>query len=249
LFKLKENRMANRLIINFSQETVEVLNKGNYSLCCFLASRSRNVSQFRPLCWSVTKNFLRSVLIEWEYNLSGYISTSEITENQTIYIPQPQSESPASSSTSKRSIGGTNYKIELKQRLLIQDFGGLSVDTNNDNPTVLIQNESGTEYATGICVHNTNDNRYYGSCTFRIFGRQNIEVTPDNIAFLMFSDNNPQNNTVMLISESPGILVDFDLMNDSRTVTFDVDQGWSSNDEAWGTKYPAGTNLQTLLVS
>ncbi|WP_202703314.1 hypothetical protein [Flavobacterium sp. UGB4466] len=241
--------MTNRLIINFSQETVEVLNKGNYSLCCFLASRSRNVSQFRPLCWSVTKNFLRSVMIEWEYRLSAYASTSEIIENQTIYIPQPETDRLMSRSTSRSSIGGTNYKIELKQRLLIQDFGAMSVDTNNDNSTVLIQNDSGTVYATGICIYSSNDGQYYGSCTFKTFGKQNIEVAPDNKAFLMFSDNNPQNNTVMLISQSPGILVDFDLMNDSRIVTFDVDKGWSSNEEAWGKQYPAGTNLQTLLIS
>lgn len=240
--------MTNSLIINFSQETVLELNKGNYSLCCFLACKSKNASSFRPLCWSVTKGFLRSVLIEWEYKLSAYVSTSEIAENKVIYIPQPDLSQFTSKSRSK-TISGSNYKIALKQRMLIKDYGEIVLDTNNEAETILIQNDSATEYATGICVCNNNDSKYYGNGAFRIFGKNNIEVTPDNKAFLMFSDTNPQNNTVMLTSQNPGILIDFTISDNVRTVTFDVNTGWSSSEQGWSTQYPKGTDLKALLVS
>ncbi|WP_428231396.1 hypothetical protein [Flavobacterium sp.] len=241
--------MKNALIINFSQETVEALNKENYTLCCFLACKSENTSAFTPLCWSVTKSFLKSVVIEWEYNLSAYLSTSEITDNKIIYIPQPEFAKTTSRSRS-RSIMGTNYRIAVQQRMLIKNYGEVIVDAENAFETVLIQNDSTTEYTTGLCIYSNNDDQYYGNCAFKTYGGHTIKVAPANKAFLMVSSKDIQNSTVILKSENPGMLIDFTTSNDnSRTVTYDINNGWSSDGQVWGIQYPTGTNLKTLLVS
>lgn len=242
--------MKNSLVINFSQETVEALNMENYTLCCFLACKSKSPSLFRPLCWSVTKKFMKSVLIEWEYNLSSYASTSEIAEDNVIYIPQPESAS-FNTAPLLKSIAASNYKIELKQRMLIKNYGEILIDTDNTNKidTVLIQNDSNSQYGTGICVYNNSDRKYYGSGVFKTFGGQVIEVAPVNKVFLMFSNNDIQRNTVILKSENRGILIDLtDSKDNSRTVSFDINNGWNSNKQTWGNLYPHGTELKKVLV-
>lgn len=237
--------MQYTLIINFSSDTVEELNKGNYSLCCFLAYTSPNASQAEPLCWGVTKNFLNSVLIQWNDTLFAYISTSPITENQVIYIPELASSLPDSKTTA-----GTITEIKLKQRMVIQNYGVITIDTKNDAENVLIQNNSVNPYSSGICVCDASDDLYYGIAVFSTFGGHNIQIAPDNKAFLMFSSKNIQNNTVISISENPGILIDFNTsVNNSRTVWYDINTGWSSDDSSWGITYPSGTNLNDLLGS
>src|ERR1700749_1949280 len=133
--------MKNSLIINFPQETVEALNTENYTLCCFLACKSKNPSLFRPLCWSVTKKFMKSVLIQWEYDLSTFASTSEIIEDNLIYFPQPEPP-PSKLLFAPNTVAGSNYKIELKQRMLIKNFGEIIIDTENKSTidNVLIEN-------------------------------------------------------------------------------------------------------------
>ncbi|WP_123774073.1 hypothetical protein [[Flexibacter] sp. ATCC 35103] len=243
--------MKNSVIINFSQQTVEALNMESFTLCCFLACKSKNPSLFRPLCWNVTKKFMKSVLIEWEYNLSSYASTSIIMPDNVIYFPQPEPLLSGSLSRLK-SIAGSNYKIKLKERMLIKEYGEILIDTENTNTfdTVLIQNDSNSEYATGICVYSNNDRKYYGSSVFKTFGGQAIDVAPANKIFLMFSNNDIQNNTVILNSENRGILIDLtDSKDNSRTVSYDINHGWDANKQVWGQKYSHGTDLKKLLVS
>jgi len=238
--------MKYSVIINLSQETVEQLNKQNYTLCCFLASKSENTSLFTPLCWSTTKGFLQSVLIQWEDSLCAYLSTSAIIENKVIYIPQPVAAGlePAS----RQTIAGSNYKIALKERMLIENDGKVSIDTDNEFNNVLIQNNSPTPYSTGLCVYNTNDDLYYGNCVFNTNGKQNIKVSPVAKTFLMFTSKNIENNTVIFNAENQGMLIDLTSSKDnSRTVSYDINTGWSSNKQVWGKEYLAGTDLKTLL--
>lgn len=240
--------MKNSVIINFSQETVEELNKGGYTLCCFLASNTENAALFAPLCWSVTKGFLQSVLIEWEDRFCAYLSTSEIAANQVIYIPQ--SASAQSTDTSKKTIAGSSYQIEPKQRMLIENYGKVEIDANNASANVLIQNDSNNPYSTGLCVYNNSDDLYYGICVFNTYGRNTIKVSPVNKAFLMFSNNDIQNNTVIFNAENPGMLVDLTSSTDnSRTISYDINNGWSSNKQVWGKEYPAGADLKKLLLT
>jgi hypothetical protein len=244
--------MKNSLIINFSQETLEILNKEKYTLCCFLACKSENTSSFVPLCWSVTKFFLRSVLIEWEFNLSAYFSTSEIVDNKIIFIPKVASLKSKSLKSKLESTTGSNYQIALEQRMLIGDDGKVDIDTENTSETVLIQNDSKTAYSTGICIFNYNDKQYYGNCVFKTYNGYNVKVAPVNKAYLMFTSKDTKSNTVILKSENPGMLVDFTTItpqDNSRTVFYDISSGWSANGQVWGKKYPSGTDLKSILVS
>ncbi|MBO9585858.1 MAG: hypothetical protein J7574_16965 [Flavobacterium sp.] len=245
--------MKSALTINLSQETVEILNQGNFTLCCFIASKSDNALSCSPLCWNtISKNFLKSILIQWEFNLSAYLSTSPISDNAVIYIPQPLSSLSKQSAryTVKKNVSGSNDEIELKQRMLIENFGKITIDTNNASPNVLIQNNSTDSYSTGICVYSSDDSQYYGTCAFSIYNGNTISVSPLNKIFVMFTTKNIQNNTVISKSENQGLLIDFSGSSDnSRTVSYDIRLGWNSNNQPWGTKIPVGTLLNTILVS
>lgn len=239
--------MQYSLIINLSQETVMELNKGNYTLCSFLACQSPNANLGEPLCWGVTKTFLNSVRISWQDSLCGYISTSSIAENAIIYIPQPAA---GTSRDAVDAVTASTYQIKLRQRMLIQNYGEISIDQINNNNTVLIQNDSTTRYLSGIGVLDNLDNKYYGICALNLFGNNNIQIAPVNKAFLMFSSKDVQHNTVISVSESAGMLIDFSgSIDNTRTVSYDINSGWSSNQESWGVTYPSGTNLGNLLIS
>lgn len=240
--------MKNSVIINFSQETVEALNKQHYTLCCFLGSKTENASLFAPLCWSITKGFLQSILIEWEGDICAYLSSSDIIENEEIYIPQPFSAK--GKSTSRKSKTGSSYKIALNERMLIENYGKVEIDANNASANVLIQNDSNNPYSTGLCVYNNSDDLYYGICVFNTYGRNTIKVSPVNKAFLMFSNNDIQNNTVIFNAENPGMLVDLTSSTDnSRIISYDINNGWSSNKQVWGKEYPAGADLKKILLT
>lgn len=243
--------MKSSLIINLSQETVEKLNKENYTLCCFLACKSNNKSLFTPLVWSVTDDFLESVWIEWEFSLSAYLSTSEIVENEIIRFPQIASLKPIISKryTAKvKSSAGSNYEIELQHRMLIEDFGKVSIDAINPSPTVLIQNDANREYSTGICIYDSTEDQYSGSCVFETNGNNIINVVPVNKAFLMFTSREMQKNTVVFKSENQGILVDLTTsVDNSRIVSYDINKGWSSYGQDWGKIYQSGADLRDLL--
>ncbi|QOG03695.1 hypothetical protein [Flavobacterium sp. MDT1-60] len=241
--------MKNSLTINFSQETVEILNSEKYTLCCFLACEPANPLSFTPLCWNVTKDFLKSVLIEWEFNLCSYLSTSVIEDNKIIYIA-PLEASISKSTAKFKSVAGSTYEIELKQRMLIEDNGKVSIDTQNTLQNVLIQNDSSIAYATGICIYSNTDEQYYGNCVFNTYGNNNIKVAPVNKIFLMFSSEDIQNNTVILKSYNPGILIDLTTSEDnSRTVSYDINTGWNSNNQVWVKPFPTDSSLKSILIS
>lgn len=244
--------MQYSLIINLSQDTVMELNKGSYTLCCFLACQSPNANLGKPLCWGVTKTFLNSVRISWQDSLCGYISTSSITENASIYIPQPLTMFQPAAVTSKNAVDAvtaSTYQIQLHQRMLIQNYGAISIDQNNSYNTVLIQNNTSTPYSSGIGILDNLDNKYYGICALNLFGNNNIQIAPVNKAFLMFSSKDVQHNTVISVSESAGMLIDFNgSIDNTRTVSYDINCGWSSNQEVWGVTYPGGTDLKNLLI-
>jgi hypothetical protein len=192
---------------------------------------------------------LKSVLIEWEFNLCSYLSTSVIADNKIIYIA-PLETSISKSTAKFKSVAGSTYEIELKQRMLIEDYGKVSIDTQNTLKNVLIQNDSSTAYTTGICIYSNTDEQYYGNCVFNTYGNHNIKVAPVNKAFLMFSSQDIQNNTVILNSDNPGILIDLTTSEDnSRTVSYDINTGWNSNNQLWVKQYPRRTDLRKILVS
>jgi hypothetical protein len=236
-----------------SQDTVKELNKGEYTLCSFLACQSPNASLGYPLCWGVTKMFLNSVLISWQNSLCAYVSTSEIQENAKMYIPQPSSVFQSQIRTSKSSLGSvtaSSYGIKLGQQMLIEDYGSVSIIKSDVVDTVLIKNDSSNLYSSGIGILDNYDNLYYGICSFNLSGHGNIQIVPVNKVFLMFSSKDVEHNTVISVSENDGILVDFDGSIDNiRTVTYDINTGWTSGQEIWGEVYPSGTNLKKLLIS
>ncbi|WP_228012115.1 hypothetical protein [Flavobacterium hungaricum] len=151
--------------------------------------------------------------------------------------------------TVTKNISGSNDKIDLKQRMLIEDLGKVTIDTNNDSQNVLIQNNSHDAYSTGICVYSINDDQYYGSCAFSLYGGNGISVAPVNKILVMFSTKDIQNNTVILITENIGFLIDFNgSTNNSRVVSYDINKGWNSNSQTWATNIPIGTSLSDILV-
>ena len=202
------------IIINFDEETFRKLNEGKYNLYCFLASRSPNRSSAVPLCWGAANFFLQTLKLEWENRICAFVSTSQIKENDVVFIPPYNSsmshrfEELVSEVAVSTGVTGSIKPIQLKQRMLIGDQGQISVDTNNNDDTVLIQNNSRKEFTTGICILDTLNKKYVGSSAFDIIGGTTIKVVPENKIFLTLSTRKVQTNTVIIYAENSGILID-----------------------------------------
>lgn len=240
--------MNNTVIVNFSQETVRELNSNNYSLFCFIGTQTPNKAS--PLCWGVFTGFLSSLKIQWKNNFCAYISTDLIADNAPIYIAQSLLTVGGKSSS---LIGAASFsqEIELKEQMLVEDYGFVTIDRNNIEENILITNMSSTQYTAGVGI--SDGQNYYGTCAMNLYGNNNIRAVPSNKAFFMISTNpNIQNNTVVLTSSSTGFLIDLDgADNNTRTVEYDINLGWSPTPtgSSWGTSYPTGSELATILIS
>ncbi len=233
------------LTINLDQETVIELNKNRYTLCCLLSSQSK--SGF-PLSWLVLNEFLNTIQIQWTDTLSAYITSSKIIDNTSIYIPQPETLSNFNYSSNSAKIAAT-YKIKLAQRMLIEEYGKISIDNTNATPTVAIENNTSTNYTSGIGIMNSTG-QYYGISAESLYGNQNIHLSPNTSIFVMFTPLEIKVNTVLKIADQKGMLINFlNTENNTRAVSYNINTGWDAKNANWASKYPAGTDLQELLIT
>jgi hypothetical protein len=234
--------MNNKIIVNCDDITRDSLNKNKLSLCVFLACQSP--SQGSPLCWNVVNSFLNSLLISWKDLYATYISTSKINENSTLFITQPQDQQK-----NKQLVSSSTFKILPKQQMVIDAFNAISIQNNPAN-SIGIKNNTDHPFSSGLCVCDDSDN-YYGVSAFELFGNNSLSINPVNKAFLMMVPQGTiDQNMVITSTNQQGILIDVENAdNNTRTVQFDINNGWNSNDETWCSIHQSGSDLTQILIS
>jgi hypothetical protein len=236
-------------IINFDQKTVETLNRDNYSLCAYLACESLVYKGGSVLCWNVIKkDFLNSLKISWNEKYCAYISTSDICDGCNIYIPQPLDLPEKNDLT--RSTTGSNYKIKLKQRMIVEEFNNIKIENEDINTSINISNETSTAFSSGTGVI-SDDQIYTGICSFNLTEISPIDIRPINKIFLTIIPNDFINENMVVVETSQiGILIDLqNATNQERTVSYSINNGWSPNDQTWLKHFDTNTNLAKILIT
>jgi hypothetical protein len=214
--------------IDMEQATVDALTTNKYNLYGFKAVKAAGSGQ--PTVWFKTTDFSLGTDVSWEELYQAYTSKSQI-------IPNGQIKASA------------NYDIDLDQTLNVQSSTGTgSVDTSTGvDGAISINNQTTTQFTCGISQQQA-DGTFTPLCAFPLFGNNMDVMGPIEKVFLMFSTTPANTGTVVFQAYSQGILIDLTGVGD-RTVSFDINQGWSWEGSApWAKVYPPNANLAPLLI-
>ena len=219
--------MTNKTItINMNPKTVADLKRSGFQLYGFKAVKSTNGGG-EPTVWFQSANLLVNTKISWAETYKSYISNNQIIANGII-------------------TASANSAIDLGQTMEVDTVGNVSVTNEGSEHSISIFNNSTTQYTTGIQQQLSNG-EYSTLCAFPLYGNNLDVITPIDKVLLMFATSPVQTATVIQQAFGAGLLIDL-TSEDSRTVDFDINKGWSWGNEGWGKSIPANSPLNPLLI-
>lgn len=215
-----------QIAIDMSQETVETLAEGNFVLYGFKGVRTNMTGS--PLVWFQSTNFATSTSVDWTVSYEAYTSNSVIIPGGVIKADN-------------------HYAIDLDQTLEVTGVKGTGhVLQEGVDEAISIHNQTSTRFTCGV-----SQKQFTGEstpmCAFPLYGNGLDVIAPVERVLLMFSSMPVNTGTVIQKAYSQGVLVDLTGAR-SRTVAFDIDQGWSWGGARWGQAVPANANLVPLLI-
>jgi hypothetical protein len=212
--------------IQMSQDTVNSLSQNNFVLYGFKAVRT--TAPGAPLVWFQTTAYGLDTMLSWDQEYQAYTSTSAIV---------PGGEVRATNS----------YKTNLGQTLDVIDKSGTGMVTQDGTAgAISILNKTSTQFTCGISERQPNGG-VTPTCAFSLFGNNLDVIAPIQRVLLLFSTLPVNTGTVVYKAYSAGLLIDL-TGTTSRSVSYDVNAGWSWSGGAWGQQVPPSENLVPLLI-
>ncbi len=215
------------ITITMDQTTVNALSTGGFYLYGFKAVRTTSAGA--PVVWFETATFGLNTVISWVENYQAYTSNSQVVPGGQV-------------------VASNSYPIGLNQTLNVTAPAGTgTVDTQSGTPQAIeIANETTTQFTCGISQSNP-QGQVTPMCAFTLYGNFTDVIAPIEKVLLMFSTLAINTGTVVEQSCSPALLIDLTAEN-TRTVSFDINQGWSWGGGSWAQNYAANTQLVPLLI-
>jgi hypothetical protein len=213
--------------ITMNQTTVDALTNGGFYLYGFKAVKTTSAGA--PVVWFETAAFGLSTLVSWSESYQAYTSNNQVIAGGQV-------------------VATNSYPIGLGQTLQITTPAGTgSVNTQSGTPQAIdIANQTTTQFTCGISQSNPLG-VITPMCAFTLYGNFTDVIAPIEKVLLMFSTLPINTGTVVEQSYSPALLIDLTAEN-SRTVAFDINKGWSWGGGSWAQGYAANTDLVPLLI-
>jgi hypothetical protein len=213
--------------ISMDQSTLDALTDGNYVLYGFKAVKTRATGA--PLVWFQTTQFALLTEVSWRVQYQAYTSLSQVIPNGKI-------------------VASNAYEIDLDQTLNVTSSKGSGVvDTLHGTPKAIsINNETNTQFTCGICQTNPAGG-VTPMCAFKLYGGSLDVIAPIEQILLMFSSTPVNTGTVIEQAYSRGLIIDLTGDN-ARTVSFDINEGWSWDGGPWAKQVAAREDLKPLLI-
>lgn len=219
--------------ITMSKHTVDLLSAGGFKLYGFKAVQA-TAGGGAPLVWFQTKTFSTTTSVNWKEQYQAYTSQEEITHGVTISSIFP-------------------LDIDLDETLSVDNPDGTGVLKNGGSAgAISIENKTTTQLTCGISEKQGDDG---GSptplCAFPLFGNGLDVIAPVEKVLLTFATSPVNTGTVIEQAFAQGYLIDLtDAPDNTRSVAFDINEGWSNADNAaWGKPVPANADLPSLLIN
>lgn len=216
------------ITVNMSMATVNALTEGNYQFYGFKAVRSA-MGGGVPVVWFASTDYSTQTQLAWTEDYTAYTSSASQIEGGTI-------------------TASFTAPIDLYQTLDIASRDGTgTVAQGGTDGAISINNTSGTSFTCGIgqVVQGANS----VMCAFPLFGIGLDVIMPIEKVLLTFSSTAASNGSVVEQAYAPSLLIDMTgAPNNSRTVSYDINQGWSFDGIDWATQIAANEEIVPLLV-
>lgn len=215
------------IVVNMSTTTVNELTASNYQLFGFKAVQS-TMGGGVPVVWFASSNYSTSTQVSWSESYMAYTASSSQISGGTI-------------------DASFTVPIDLGQTLTVDSSDGTGTVSGGGTPgAISINNTSGVQFTTGIGQDVLGQSS--PMCAFPLYGGLDV-IMPIEKVLLMFSTTPLNNGSVVEQSYSPGLLIDLTgAPNNTRTVNFDINAGWSFDGIDWATPVPANETLVPILV-
>lgn len=214
-----------QVTIQLSNATVAALLGSGYSLLAFQPVQG-TASGGKPVLWIRTASLAETIRIDWSSTYAAYVSQSPILVNSTIEM---QSMAP----------------IEPGQILQVGQEGSVKVTDGGPADAMSILNTTSAPYTCGLAV--TSGGATSPIAAFALYGNSLDAIAPMEKAFFVFESYPAQAGQILDRSLAQGLLVDV-AGGASRTVTFDINAGWSFGGAPWAKVVPANAPLDQVLI-
>ena len=212
--------------ISMNAATVDALKTSGFALYGFKAVQS-SVTGGAPLVWFKTTSFLTTTEVTWQEQYQAYISTDEIIANGVINA-------------------STYCDIDLEQTANVTQNGNMSPSSGGTSGAVSILNQGTAPWTAGISQ--LTNGKANPMCAIPLYGKMLDVIAPIEKVLLMFASNTVNTGTVIYKAYSEGAMIDLTGSPD-RSVTFDINQGWSWGGATWAKTIQANADLVPLLIT
>jgi len=214
--------------ITMLQDTADTLCAQNYQLYAFKVVNGP--SNGLPVVWFSTSTFGLSTAITWSESYRVFTSRSATVGPNT------------------KVLVDNDYDAALGDLLTVNSPTGTGVVTDGGPAgAISATNITSTAFSCGISQLQS-DGTYAPLALFPLYGNMEDEMVPVEKVFLMFASATVDTGTVIEKSFGSGIMIDLTGAA-TRSVSFDLNNGWSDSHGTWGTLYPPNTSLVQLLIN
>jgi hypothetical protein len=212
--------------VGMSSETVSALRNGGFALYGFKAIQC-SAAGGAPLVWFKQLSFMNQTQISWQEQYQAYVSTDQIISGGTVH---------ASSA----------INIGLGQTATADGNGNLTASSNGTPGAVSILNQGSAPWTAGISQ--TTNGQSNPICALPLYGHMLDVLAPLEKVLLTFASNTVNTGAVLYRSMSSSVMID---LTDAaqRSVTFDINQGWSWDGGTWASSVEANAQLVPLLIT
>ncbi|MFP2898008.1 hypothetical protein [Corallococcus sp. 4LFB] len=223
-----------QITISMSDETLTALTDSGYYLYGFKGV-STSMKNGAPLVWFQSQAYSQSTLIQWQEQYQAYTSTNAIIPGGHI-------------------AASAAYNIDLEQTLNVTGQSGIGQVVKGGTPgaiSIVNQTSSHTPFTCGISQTQTiagGASFNTPLCAFPLHGVGTDVMAPIERCLLMFATEQVNTGTVISKAYCEGIVADL-TGGAPRSLSFDIDKGWSWDGGAWASSVAAQTQLAPLLIS
>lgn len=221
-----------QVIIGMSADTLTALANSGFYLYGFKAVRSSDQAG-RPLVWLRTPNCAQTTIVDWTNEFEAFISDSTIVDDQIIV--------------------GTSVTILLGQTWQVESSAGGPVYADGSEPDISILNLTSQPFTCGISE--TQNGIASPLCAMPLNGNSLSVISPVEKLLLLFSTASVSTGSVIdgaFSLKGPGaysLAILVDLTDESyRSVSFDINDGWSWGGYAWAKQISSVASLVPFLI-
>ena len=219
-----------QVTVQLSADTLSKLSASGNVLYGLLATQTSDAAAL-PLVWLSQPKYSMSTLVEWSDAYRVYTSLSPLSVSAgPVFV-------------------GASAALQLGQLLDISTGGSPSQPLTGFPGVLAVHNATTTAYVTGV-MQTAGGAPATPTCGLPLNGHEGLTLVPQAKLVLLFSSAQVatgQAVTQWLHTAYDAVLIDLTTVA-QRSLTFDINAGWSWGPGVWAEVKPFGTDLSNALI-